>query len=84
LELEIERLRGALQVMKHMGEDGDMEAKQKMDAIAQELKEKEEESADVEALNQTLIIMERKTNDELQDARKELITVCHLPPCFFI
>ncbi|KAE8039064.1 hypothetical protein FH972_011512 [Carpinus fangiana] len=74
LELEIERLRGALQVMKHMGEDGDMEAKQKMDAIAQELKEKEEESADVEALNQTLIIMERKTNDELQDARKELIT----------
>lgn len=70
--------------MKHMGEDGDMEAKQKMDAIAQELKEKEEESADVEALNQTLIIMERKTNDELQDARKELITVCHPPPCFFI
>lgn len=73
-------MRGALQVMKHMGEDGDMEAKKKMDAIAEDLKVKEEELDDTEALNQALIIQERKTNDELQEARKGLITVCHPPP----
>lgn len=73
-------MKGALQIMKHMGEDGDMEAKKKMDAIAEDLKVKEEELDDTEALNQALIIQERKTNDELQEARKELITVCHPPP----
>jgi len=39
------------------------------------LREKEGELNDLEALNQTLIVRERKSNDELQDARKELINV---------
>lgn len=75
LELEIERMRGALQVMKHMGENGDMDMKIKMDEIQEELKEKEEELDDLEALNQALVVKERKSNDELQEARKELISV---------
>lgn len=74
LELEIERMRGALQVMKHMGENGDMDMKIKMDEIQEELKEKEEELDDLEALNQALVVKERKSNDELQEARKELIS----------
>ena len=34
------------------------------------------ELEDLEALQQALVVKERKTNDELQDARKELIRVC--------
>ena len=75
LELEIERMRGALQVMKHMRENRDMDMKIKMDEIQEELKEKEEELDDLEALNQALVVKERKSNDELQEARKELISV---------
>ena len=75
LELEIDRMRGALQVMKHMRENRDMDMKIKMDEIQEELKEKEEELDDLEALNQALVVKERKSNDELQEARKELIGV---------
>ncbi|KAF7805449.1 factor of DNA methylation 4 [Senna tora] len=73
LELEIQQRRGALEVMQHMGEDEDVELKKKMDAIRQELTEKEEDLEAMEELQQTLVVRERKTNDELQDARKELI-----------
>ncbi|MED6119013.1 hypothetical protein PIB30_008238 [Stylosanthes scabra] len=72
LELEIERLRGAVEVMKHMEEDEGEEKKQ-LEAIQLDLQEKEEEMEAVEGLQQTLVIKERKTNDELQDARKELV-----------
>ncbi|RDY02379.1 Factor of DNA methylation 4, partial [Mucuna pruriens] len=72
LELEIERMKGALQVLEHMGEDDDVK-KKKLDAIKSDLQDKEEELKGEEALQQTLVVMERKTNDELQDARKELI-----------
>ncbi|KAE8678910.1 Factor of DNA methylation 4 [Hibiscus syriacus] len=74
LELAIQRMKGALQVMQHMKGDGDAEMNKKMKSIEEELKEKEEELEDLEDLNQALIIKERKSNDELQDARKELIT----------
>ncbi|KAK9126961.1 hypothetical protein Scep_015807 [Stephania cephalantha] len=76
LELEIEGLRGSLNVMKHMGGDsgeGDSEVKKKVEKIISSLDEKESELEDLEALNQTLIVKERKSNDELQEARKELI-----------
>ncbi|KAK6929351.1 Factor of DNA methylation 1-5/IDN2, domain XH [Dillenia turbinata] len=73
LELEIEQLRGALNVMKHVGDDGDAEILKKMEDIFSTLREKEGELEDLEALNQALVIKERKSNDELQDARKELI-----------
>lgn len=74
LELEIEQKRGSIQVMKHMGEEN-MEIKNKMEAILKEIKEKEESMEHMETLNQTLVVKERNTNDELQDARKELINV---------
>lgn len=74
LELEVERMKGALQVMKHMSED--KEIKIKMDEIEETLKDKEEELENEEALHQALVVKERKCNDELQEARKELINVC--------
>ncbi|CAJ2660868.1 factor of DNA methylation 4-like [Trifolium pratense] len=73
LELEIEQLRGAIQVMNHIGET-DLEEKKKLEAIKMDLQEKEEELEGVEDLQQTLVVQERKTNDELQDARKKLIS----------
>ncbi|XP_021720844.1 factor of DNA methylation 4-like isoform X2 [Chenopodium quinoa] len=72
LELEIEQLKGAAQVMEHMGRDS--ETKKKMEEINEDLKDKEEELECLDALHQTLIVKERNCNDELQDARKELIT----------
>ncbi|GAV78265.1 XH domain-containing protein [Cephalotus follicularis] len=59
--------------MKLMEGDEDLEIEKKMDAIQEELKKKEEEYDYLYALNQVLIVKERITNDELQDARKELI-----------
>lgn len=78
LELEIEQKRGTIQVMKHMREEN-VEVQEKMDTIITEIKEKEEEMDAVEALNQSLIVRERKSNDELQEARKELINVRYNP-----
>ena len=78
LELEIEQKRGTIQVMKHMREEN-VEVQEKMDAIIKEIKEKEQEMDAVEALNQSLIVRERKSNDELQEARKELINVRYNP-----
>lgn len=79
-------MKGKLEVMKHMtGRDieEDIVAKKKMESIQKELKEKEEELEDLEALNQALIIKERLTNDELVEARKELISVSSFLSCYF-
>ncbi|KAL0413986.1 UNVERIFIED_CONTAM: protein INVOLVED IN DE NOVO 2 [Sesamum radiatum] len=73
VQLEIEQLRGKLNVMKHMGDEGDLEVLNKVDLLLKALREKEGELEDLEVLNQTLIVQERKRNDELQDARKELV-----------
>ncbi|GJY92765.1 putative domain XH, zinc finger-XS domain protein [Tanacetum coccineum] len=73
LELQIKQMKGSLEVMKHMT-DEDLEAKKQWDLVQANLKEKEEELEDLEALNQALIAKERKSNDELVDARKELIS----------
>ncbi|XP_057433590.1 factor of DNA methylation 4-like [Lotus japonicus] len=73
LELKIKRLRGAVLVMKHIGED-DVEEKKKLDALKMELQDKEEEMERIEQKHQELVIKERRTNDEFQDARTELIS----------
>ncbi|WJX31406.1 hypothetical protein P8452_19835 [Trifolium repens] len=73
LELEIEQLRGTLQVMNHIGETT-LKEKKKMEAIKMNLQEKEEELKDAEELQQTLVVRERQTCDDLQDACKKLIS----------
>lgn len=73
LELEIQQLKGSLSVLKHIEDDEDVEVLKKVDDLHMGLREKEQSLQDLDALNQTLIIKERKSNDELQDARKELI-----------
>lgn len=75
VQLEIEQLRGKLNVEKHMGDEGDLEVLKKVDAVLKAMREKEAELEDLEALNQSLIVQERKSNDELQDARKEMVEV---------
>ncbi|KAL0916218.1 hypothetical protein M5K25_013711 [Dendrobium thyrsiflorum] len=72
LELEIQQLKGSLEVMKLMGGQ-DLVVHQKIDKLNEELREKNEELEDLEVLNQALVVKERKSNDELQEARKELI-----------
>lgn len=72
LELQIQQLRGRLQVVKHMEGEG-VDVKKRTEELTAELNERIEEMEDLEALNQTLVIKERMTNDELQDAKKELI-----------
>ncbi|KAJ4827388.1 hypothetical protein Tsubulata_047044 [Turnera subulata] len=53
LELEIERMKGALQVMKHMRKDEDLKAKKMIDKIGRQLKEKEDDlEAIVEAMGE--------------------------------
>ncbi|XP_057483940.1 factor of DNA methylation 2-like isoform X2 [Actinidia eriantha] len=46
-----------------------------IDALKEELAEKADDLNDMENLNQTLILREHMSNVELQDARKELISV---------
>lgn len=43
--------------------------------LMSELAEKAEELNDMEVLNQTLILKEHMSNDQLQEARKELLSV---------
>ncbi|KAL1220046.1 Factor of DNA methylation 4 [Cardamine amara subsp. amara] len=74
LELEIERMRGDLQVMVHMQDGEDPDMKQKIETTEKELKEKEEEWEFQESIYQALVVKHGYTNDELQDARKALIT----------
>ncbi|XP_074571094.1 factor of DNA methylation 1-like [Curcuma longa] len=47
--------------------------KKKIDEMTEQLREKVEEMEGLEDRNQTLIVKERHSNDELQHARKELI-----------
>ncbi|KAF3943178.1 hypothetical protein CMV_030234 [Castanea mollissima] len=74
LEMEIEEIKGKLQVMKHLGDEDDAAVQKKMEDMSNELQEKVEDLNDVESMNHVLIAKERQSNDELQDARKQLIT----------
>ncbi|KQK14286.1 factor of DNA methylation 4 [Brachypodium distachyon] len=72
LETTVAYLRGKLEIMKHMGAEEDTTSKE-LDKISEELKEKEEELEHMKSANQALIIVERRTNDELEQAKEELI-----------
>nr|XP_027190456.1 LOW QUALITY PROTEIN: factor of DNA methylation 1-like [Cicer arietinum] len=73
LEMEISELKGKLQVMKHLGDQDDAAIRKKMEEMNEELEDKVESLDNMESMNKTLIIKERQSNDELQEARKELI-----------
>ena len=78
LELEIQQLKGKLEVMKHMPGEEDSESKKMIKDLTEELQDKYDEMEYMESMNQILLIKERKSNDELQNARKELIAVSYL------
>lgn len=73
--MEIEDLKGKIQVIKHLGDADDAAVQKKMKEMNDELTEKIDDLGSLEELNQTLITKERQSNDELQEARKELIQV---------
>lgn len=70
LELEVARLNGTLQVMKHLEGDDDGDIHEKMEKLSERL---ECEKKRLEDLSGDLVRKERESNDELQQARKELI-----------
>lgn len=72
LEMEIAELKGKLEVMKHLGGNDDAAVQNKIKEMNEELKDKMEEMDGMESLNQTLLMKERQSNDELQDARRTL------------
>ncbi|KAK1413121.1 hypothetical protein QVD17_34888 [Tagetes erecta] len=69
LELEIQKLKRELQVMKHMG--GDRAVEEQIKKVNDELEMKEMNV--VEKMNQTLAVKELQSNDDLQEDQKELI-----------
>ncbi|KAK2970276.1 hypothetical protein RJ640_021351 [Escallonia rubra] len=73
LEMEIEELKGKQAVMKHLGDQDDTGVQQKIKEMEEVLEQKMEDRDDLEILNQTLVTKERRSNDELQAARRELI-----------
>ncbi|XP_031114428.1 protein INVOLVED IN DE NOVO 2-like isoform X1 [Ipomoea triloba] len=73
LELEIEKLKGSIEVRRHMNEEGDLAAKNKLASIEEELKEKQGELYYLESMNNELIVKNRHDNDQVQEARKEMI-----------
>ncbi|KAK7261482.1 hypothetical protein RIF29_27795 [Crotalaria pallida] len=72
LELEIEHMRGALEVMKHMKEKENAKENKKMEALKLDLQKKEEEYEAIEKLHTVITSKEFSTNDELQDCRKQV------------
>lgn len=82
LEMEIQELKGKLQVMKYHADEDDAAVQHKMKEMNDELEEKKDNLESMEAMNQQLFVKERQSNDELQEARKELIKVgSHLLSC---
>ena len=75
LELEIQQLKGSLNVLKHMDDYEDAEVLKKVDTLQKDLRDKEQSLQDLDELNQALIIKERESNDELQEARQALVDV---------
>ena len=53
----------------------DVDILKKFDALHEDLREKEQSLQELDELNQTLIMIKRKSDDELQEARHTLIKV---------
>ncbi|VVA97389.1 unnamed protein product [Arabis nemorensis] len=74
LELEVEQLKIQLSSVKVMESDSGTEIVNKVETFLRDLSEKEGELAHVNKFNQDLVVRERKSNDELQEARRGLIS----------
>ncbi|EOA30086.1 hypothetical protein CARUB_v10013193mg [Capsella rubella] len=74
LELEVEQLKGELGLMRHTELDGGSEILNKVETFLRDLSEQEEELEHLNKFNQDLVVQERKSNDELQEARRALIS----------
>ncbi|PHT48488.1 hypothetical protein CQW23_12696 [Capsicum baccatum] len=59
--------------MKTIEDEGNQQVLKKADPLLKSLRDKEEEYNGLETLNQTLIVKEKNSNDELDNAKKELI-----------
>lgn len=75
MELEIGGTRVSIQMAKPMGGEHNMKIDRKIKSKEKDLEDREEELEGLETPNQALIVKERNSNDELQEARKELIDV---------
>ncbi|KAL9239646.1 hypothetical protein vseg_013949 [Gypsophila vaccaria] len=73
-QLEIEYLKGKLEVMRHLGDHDDAAIQRKMEEMTEDRERKIDEMNNMESLTQILVTKERQTNDEVQKARKVLIT----------
>ncbi|KAK4854729.1 hypothetical protein QYF36_000574 [Acer negundo] len=70
LHTEIEKIKLETVVEEYDHHD-DFEMKERIDELEKTIKENEEKSEEMEKFNQTLILKERKINDELQDGLRE-------------
>nr|DAD26438.1 TPA_asm: hypothetical protein HUJ06_027906 [Nelumbo nucifera] len=66
---------GKFPEQKHVESDDDFNVHKQIEVLVRKLEEKAGEIEDLEALNRTLMVKERRSNLELQEARKELIDV---------
>ncbi|KAF6137790.1 hypothetical protein GIB67_040498 [Kingdonia uniflora] len=73
LELEVQQLKGILQVRKYMVCGDDLGAQEKMNKMSEELAEKEEELEYMINMSNDLMVKQYMSNIELQEARKTLI-----------
>ncbi|TKV92665.1 hypothetical protein SEVIR_9G174800v4 [Setaria viridis] len=73
LELEKVRLKGELEVRKHMVAEEDTKLQQDLDKMHEDLEEINEEIAYANDFNQTFIVREEMASEELEDAKKEMI-----------
>lgn len=70
MELEIAQMKGKLKVMEHLQGEEDIDKK-----IAEIHAKLEEDKEGLEDLQKTLLVKEREANQELNEARAELIGV---------
>lgn len=75
LDMEIAKLKGKIEVMKHMIGGDYTSVQQKINEMDELLQEKDENLEDLQDLNQHLLVKERQSNDKLQEAHKALTAV---------
>jgi hypothetical protein len=76
LQLDIKHLTGKLEVIKLTPGNETSESGKRIAELTEELRDKIEEMDYTENYNQDLIVQEKKTAVELQEARKLAIDVC--------